>query len=69
MEFTHKYDSTSDSSGESCNENNDDLYQNQSRSVYLVTYSPANKEEIPTGACFAQALVKKRRCWSYTMVL
>ena len=33
----HEYDSTSDSSGESSNENNEDLYQNQSQSVYLVT--------------------------------
>ena len=28
------------------------------RSVYLATYSQANKEEIPTRAFFAQALVK-----------
>ena len=58
MEFIHEYDSTSDSSGESSNEKNEELYQNQSRSVYLVTYSQANREEIPTRAFFAQALVK-----------
>ena len=58
MEFIHEYDSTSHSSGESSNENNEELYQNQSRSVYLVTYSQANKEEIPKRAFFAQALVK-----------
>ena len=58
MEFVHGYNSTSDTSGECSNESNDELYQNQSRSVYLVTYSQANKEEIPTHAFFAHALVK-----------
>ena len=57
MELIYEFDSTSDSSGESSNEKNEKLYENQSP-VYLVTYSHANKEEIPTPAFFAQALVK-----------
>lgn len=56
MEFLQAYNSDSDSNETLNKPETETLKRNQVRSVYLVTYSQADKEEFPTRQVFAQIL-------------
>jgi len=58
MELIHEYDTYGKASDCSTEPLQQVLLPNQIRSVYLVTYSQANKEYFPTRGGFAEVLVK-----------